>query len=97
MKLCLDVYLFLVPEDVTETAKSMRGFADSGADLQVRATSSWMTLPRYWKLEAGSTGRWFGKKWMGTDCAQRLDGRSAMVLVFEQLTDQKQSSGWIKW
>ena len=32
-KLCLNVELHLVPEDTTETAKSLRGFADPGADL----------------------------------------------------------------
>ena len=45
--------------------------------------SSWMTRPRYWKLETGSTGGWLGKRWMGTGCAERLAGRTAMVLVFE--------------
>ena len=37
-KLCLSADLLLVPEDATETAKGLRGFADPGADLQVRAT-----------------------------------------------------------
>ena len=37
-KLCLNVELLLVPEDTTETAKSLRGFADPRTDLQVRAT-----------------------------------------------------------
>ena len=36
-KFCLSVDL-LVPQDATETAKGLRGFADPGADLQVRAT-----------------------------------------------------------
>ena len=37
-QLCLNVELLLVPEDTTETAKSLRGFADPRTDLQVRAT-----------------------------------------------------------
>ena len=30
--------LLLVPQDTTETAKGLRGLADPGGDLQVRAT-----------------------------------------------------------
>ena len=37
-KLCVSADLLLVPEDMTETAKGLRGLADPGADLQVRAT-----------------------------------------------------------
>ena len=93
-KLCLSADLLLVPQDATETAKGLRGFADPGTDLQVRATV-FLTLPRYWKLETGSTGGWFGKRWMGTGCAQRLDGRTAMVLVFEQLINRLKAEQWV--
>ena len=37
-KLCLRADFLLVPEDTTETAKGLRGLADPGVDLQVRAT-----------------------------------------------------------
>ena len=37
-KLCLSADFLLVPEDTTETTKGLRGLADPGADLQVRAT-----------------------------------------------------------
>ena len=37
-KLCLSVHLLLLPKDATETANSLRGFADPGADHLVRAT-----------------------------------------------------------
>ena len=36
-KLCLSEDL-LIPEDTTKTAKGLRGLADPGTDLQVRAT-----------------------------------------------------------
>ena len=38
VKLCLSVDLLLVPEDATKTAKGLRGLADPGTNLQVRAT-----------------------------------------------------------
>ena len=38
VKLCPSVDLLLVPEDLTKTANDLTGFADLGADLQVRAT-----------------------------------------------------------
>ena len=39
-KLCLSADFLLVPEDTTETTKGLRGLADPGADLQVRAMHS---------------------------------------------------------
>ena len=38
LRIVRNVELLLVPEDMTETAKSLRGFADPRTDLQVRAT-----------------------------------------------------------
>ena len=38
LRIIRNVELLLVPEDTTETAKSLRGFADPRTDLQVRAT-----------------------------------------------------------
>ena len=55
-KLCLSANLLLVPEDAAKTAKGLRGFADPGADLHVRATVWLDETFKYWKLVTSSTG-----------------------------------------
>ena len=43
-----------------------------------------------------STGGWLGERWIGAGGGQRLDGRTAMVLVFEQLMDKPKLRQWVE-
>ena len=70
IKLSLSADLLLIQEDMTETAKGLRGLADPGADLQVRATvfldDTSQILETGYRFNRG----WLGKRWMGMGGAQ---------------------------
>ena len=50
-----------------------------------------------WILETGDRFNRgvVGERWMGLGCAQMLSGRTALVLVFEQLIDRPKAEQWV--